>query len=121
MLALTSSSTKSGQSYNFGPPVDSIHTVEQLVQGLAQYLGSSGYTIGKSLPAPECGLLKLNYDKALHELDWKPLLDFNTTIRYTAEWYKQYSQSSPDMLEFTQSQIQDYLLKTCPTGPILNK
>ena len=109
MQALTLDESKNGQSYNFGPPVDATYTVEQLVKGLAEFWPDSGYTIGKTLQAPECGLLKLNYDKSLHELNWKPLLDFQSTIAYTAEWYKHYSHSPTTILDFTRTQIGSYL------------
>ena len=36
------------------------------------------------------GLLKLNCDKALMLIDWKSILGFEDTLRFTIEWYKDF-------------------------------
>jgi len=57
----------------------------------------------------EAGLLKLNCDKALFDLDWHPTLKFNETIKMTVEWYKIYYQNKEQsMHDFTISQIKEY-------------
>ena len=38
----------------------------------------------------ESGLLKLNCDKALALLNWKPTLNFEQTVELTTIWYKKY-------------------------------
>ena len=38
----------------------------------------------------ESGLLKLNCDKALHLLDWHAILNFEDTVKHTAEWYRSF-------------------------------
>ena len=40
----------------------------------------------------EAGLLKLNCDKALCDLNWIPTLNFSDTVRMTASWYETYYQ-----------------------------
>ena len=58
----------------------------------------------------EAGLLKLNCDKALLELEWVPTLDFDDTIRMTVEWYKEYYQGNTEsMSAFTKAQIHEYV------------
>jgi CDP-glucose 4,6-dehydratase len=56
----------------------------------------------------ESGLLKLNCDKALFDLDWKSTLNFDQTVKYTAEWYKNYYNSNKDIKFFTEEQIVDF-------------
>jgi CDP-glucose 4,6-dehydratase len=54
-------------------------------------------------------LLKLNCDKALHKLNWKAVLDFETTIKMTAEWYKSYYENPKEVEKLTYNQISEYM------------
>ena len=57
----------------------------------------------------EAGLLKLNCDKALFDLNWRAVLKFEETVKMTAEWYKNFYQNNNDsMHDFTISQINNY-------------
>ena len=61
----------------------------------------------------EAGLLKLNCDKALFELNWKPTLTFEETVKITVEWYKHYFQNrngaaEVSMYQYAKSQIEYY-------------
>jgi CDP-glucose 4,6-dehydratase len=57
----------------------------------------------------EAGLLKLNCDKALYMLQWKPVLEYNQTAQFTGNWYNTYyNKSGENMYEFTCSQLQQY-------------
>jgi CDP-glucose 4,6-dehydratase len=57
----------------------------------------------------EAGLLKLNCDKALFDLDWHSSLKFEETVKMTVEWYKAYYQNkNHSMYDFTISQIEAY-------------
>ncbi|MFX0132898.1 MAG: CDP-glucose 4,6-dehydratase, partial [Candidatus Hodarchaeota archaeon] len=58
----------------------------------------------------ESVLLKLNCDKALHELQWTANLNFELTIRMLCDWYKEFYQNQElDMYDFTVLQIQQYI------------
>ena len=57
---------------------------------------------------PEAGLLKLNCDKALSELGWSPILNFEETVEFTAAWYDEFFKNSDNLLEFTEEQIEMY-------------
>ena len=58
----------------------------------------------------EAGLLKLNCDKALFDLDWQPTLNFQETVKMTADWYKHYTQiGDSSMYDFSILQIQNYV------------
>ena len=57
----------------------------------------------------EAGLLKLNCDKALFFLQWKPALDFNQTARFTGEWYNYYYNIRKQTVwDYTLNQINEY-------------
>ena len=101
-----------GQAYNFGPAADVNNTVAEVVDALALHWKGFASEMDRSGHAgmKECTLLKLCCDKALAHLRWKATLDFDETIRYTAEWYSAYytGQARPDMLDFTLGQIAAY-------------
>jgi CDP-glucose 4,6-dehydratase len=57
----------------------------------------------------EAGLLKLNCDKVLFDLDWHSTLQFEETVKMTVEWYKHYYQNQEkSMYDFTIDQIDEY-------------
>ena len=59
----------------------------------------------------EAGLLKLNCDKALSDLNWISTLDFSDTVRMTVSWYKTFYQGSDQnsMYEYSIDQINEYI------------
>lgn len=100
-----------GQSYNFGPPGDAVYPVGEVAQALARHWPGFKYEIDSAGPGEmkESGLLKLCCDKALAELDWKAVLDFDETIRYTAEWYARFKADRIGMWDFSLGQIAAYV------------
>jgi CDP-glucose 4,6-dehydratase len=101
----------SGEAYNFGPDANQVHTVWDLVGALSTRINgrfpSIKYIAEKSSTSDkEAGLLKLNCDKAYSELGWSPILKFNDTINYTADWYEAYYNKNKIL---TNDQIIDYL------------
>lgn len=103
----------SGEAYNFGPAPSSTHTVLELLDGLRRSWdrneeSSAPVNVGES-HFHEAGLLKLNCDKALAQLQWQPVLDFSETVRFTATWYRQYYEGNKaddltraDILQYTE-------------------
>ena len=64
----------------------------------------------KSNQLHEAGLLKLNCDKALSELNWQPTLNFAETVRMTVDWYKNYYDNQEDStFNFAIAQINEYI------------
>lgn len=110
-LLLASRMYQDGEKYsgawNFGPYHRSIITVEQLVQKLIDYWGSGQYKdlSGPSSQEPhEASLLMLDISKAIHQLNWTPVLDVNKSIEYTVNWYK----AAHMDYDFCSGQINDY-------------
>jgi CDP-glucose 4,6-dehydratase len=102
-----------GEPFNIGPNADQNHTVLELLKEV------NGYWKNKSINQPfeieasgafhEAGLLKLNCDKALSFLQWKPALDFNQTARFTGEWYNYfYNNRKQSVWDYTLNQIHEY-------------
>jgi dTDP-D-glucose 4,6-dehydratase len=50
----------------------------------------------------------LNSEKSRRTLTWKEKLDFESTIKWTVDWYESF-QKGQNPLEITQSQIKSYL------------
>jgi CDP-glucose 4,6-dehydratase len=100
-----------GEPFNFGPNADQNHTVLELIDAISKYWDENASALYEVIPPKsfhEAGLLKLNCDKALQLLQWKPVLNFEQTARFTSLWYKKSVQPQPDMYAFTVEQIKDY-------------
>lgn len=109
---LAESREKHGEAYNFGPPAHQNHPVSELIESMTQYWDHVRWNdVSQSQQhLHEAGLLKLNCDKALFDLNWMPTLQFEETVRMTVQWYKAYyeSDSNSSMVDFTMSQIDEY-------------
>ena len=99
-----------GEPFNFGPPPQQNHSVISLVQQMSLYWDQVRWQdISHTWIGPyESGLLKLNCDKALHQLHWRATLGFERTVRFTAEWYRMYYHAQQKILSVTQEQITEY-------------
>lgn len=102
-----------GESFNFGPAADQTFTVQQTLEAIAENWSFKNnherVIIQEDKSFHEAGLLKLNCDKALHKLRWKPVLDFKEATRFTAQWYSHYyAKGANGLAEFTVSQIDSY-------------
>lgn len=104
----------SGESFNFGPAADQTFTVAEVLDSIAENWtfenDSERIVLQEEKGFHEAGLLKLNCDKALHELDWKPVLSFEQAAALTSKWYYHYYNNPPEELyDLTVSQLEDYI------------
>jgi CDP-glucose 4,6-dehydratase len=109
--ALANNNQFHGEAYNFGPSSNQNYPVSELIDEMAKYWDHVSWNdISQSQGhLHEAGLLKLNCDKALFDLHWRPTLQFSETVKMTVEWYKRYYQNSnQSMYDFTVSQIDEY-------------
>lgn len=82
-----------GEAFNFGPKDGVDRTVEDLVGEVSRYWkGGQWRSVDDRTGPNECGLLRLNCDKAKALLGWSGVLSFEETAQLTAEWYVSYSQ-----------------------------
>jgi len=108
---LDENSNNHGEAYNFGPSSDQNYPVSKLIDEMSKYWNQVKWNdISKGGDhVHEAGLLKLNCDKVLFDLDWHSTLQFEETIKMTVEWYKHYYQNQEkSMYEFTIDQIDEY-------------
>lgn len=103
-----------GEAYNFGPASEQSKSVLELLQILSSYWNTkdipSLFDIKENPDIHEAGLLKLNCDKALHDLDWLPTLTFKETSELTAKWYTNfYQEKKISSHKLTLKHIEDYI------------
>ena len=99
-----------GETFNFGPSTKKNYKVEDCLKEIQKNWPKTNWKKEKNKNKfKEAGLLKLDSKKALKFLNWKTRLSFNETIKYTAEWYKNFYKHKPEII--TVKQIKDYFKK----------
>lgn len=101
-----------GEPFNFGPLSHETFTVHELVSEIAKVWGSGSMTFGSNSESvgSESKLLKLNCDKALRALRWRPTLNFAETVQFTAYWYRERYEGRVPVREITQTQLEKYMV-----------
>lgn len=97
--------------WNFGPYISESQTVAELVQALIDHWqGSAQWVDASKVDAlHEANTLRLNIDKAIVQLGWHPIWDFQTTVKRTAHWYQQaYSADAETIRALCMDDIQSY-------------
>ena len=96
-------------AFNFGPYEEGNFTVEQLVNEAIQIWGKGKYHTPGSKDQPhEAGLLHLDINKALTNLDWTPKLNSVKAIERTVEWYKAFLVDGKDASQLIEQDIKEY-------------
>lgn len=110
-LKLKNNSKLHGEPFNFGPSFSKSYSVSDLVSGMANHWDKVRFEekISDLSGNHESGLLKLNCDKALYNLEWHSCWDFDKTVKETALWYRNYYSQHPlPPLNFSLNQIYEY-------------
>ena len=108
-----------GEAYNFGPSSNQNYPVSKLIDEMSKYWDKIKWTDVSENEGHvhEAGLLKLNCDKALFDLEWHSTLQFEETVKMTVEWYKAYYEdTSQNMNSFTIKQIDEYMALATKRG-----
>ena len=107
---LSSNIALHGEAFNFGPPSQQNYSVLSLVEEMSKHWNKVNWDTPKKDHDTfyESGLLKLNCDKALHLLDWHAILNFEDTVKHTAEWYRSFFENEKNISETTNQQIKIY-------------
>jgi CDP-glucose 4,6-dehydratase len=110
-IALTRQPDLHGEPFNFGPQAQQNHSVLELVKEMSQHWQQVHWQITKQKDTShhESGLLKLNCDKALHNLQWHASMRFEDTIRFTAQWYRDFYNQPGTIAVTTHTQITEYM------------
>ncbi|HUY84808.1 MAG TPA: CDP-glucose 4,6-dehydratase, partial [Steroidobacteraceae bacterium] len=96
------------RSVNFGPDPVSNRSVAEVVDAFsACFGGKPGWRVDPYPQPPEAATLRLSSDLARRELGWRPRLDFEATLAWTAEWHRA-MRAGEDMARCTRAQIENY-------------
>lgn len=100
--------TAFAQAWNFGPHNDSFMSVEEVLKESKKNISNISYNIVPDPSKHEAALLKLDINKAVHMLGWRPTMGFPETIKATLLWYGAYYEKPEDIVEFTNTQINNF-------------
>lgn len=95
--------------YNFGPQSNSLRTVSDLVEAFLQTWPGTWRDHSDPQALHEAGLLGLAVGKAERVLGWRSTWDFATTVRRTANWYKEACADPSRVRELTKADIAAYV------------
>ncbi|WP_183094896.1 CDP-glucose 4,6-dehydratase [Nocardioides stalactiti] len=107
--ALASAPATAPLALNFGPaPGTPESTVAEVADAVARELGAEhGWVQAPGDHPPEMATLALDASQAIATLGWSPRLDPGTTLRWTAEWYRDHD-AGADARDLTLAQIERY-------------
>lgn len=101
--------TKHAEAWNFGPDNENIVDVESLVKKIIEFYQKGKW---KDISSPntlhEANFLALDINKAKYKLNWQPVLDFEKSVKFTIDWYKNYK--NKDVFDLCNDQIDKYLI-----------
>lgn len=96
--------------WNFGPYPGNVVTVEKLVQEFIHQWGSGKYHISEQLNGnKESGMLVLDINKAIHLLNWHPILSLEKSIRLTIDEYRIEGWSDDEVFNQRSAHIDEYM------------
>lgn len=107
---LASQASLDGESFNFGPNDTANNlNVETVVSILASECPGLKYVVDeKNRIGEEASLLQLDISKSRALLDWNPILDVESAIRWTGLWYSK-RKSGQNPLELCLEDISAYM------------
>lgn len=93
------------EAWNIGPEHGDDRPVVKVAEAMVAALGIGKVVCEEVANGPhEANLLQLDCEKARSKLGWRPRLNFDKSIQFTAEWYAAWHQGR-DMVDFTRAQI----------------
>ena len=106
--ALVRSPGDAPRAVNFGPDAASFSTVKAVVEAFsARFGGRPGWRHDRSAHPSETRALTLSSMLAERTLGWRPRLDIDRALNWTADWYRART-AGEDMLRFSEAQIAHY-------------
>lgn len=108
-LATSNDPQAFAQGWNFGPDIDGVRPVRDLVDFALQCWGDGSWQLtNEANPPHEAFALALNCDKAHQHLKWRPAWDFEASVGNTIAWYRQWADRADEIRKLTIDQIAAY-------------
>mgnify|MGYP006106889667 CR=1 FL=1 len=96
-------------SYNFGPGLKDRKSVKQLYNKLEKNFFQLKYKINKNNhKKKESDYLFLDSSRAKKYLKWKPILNFDETIKFTSDWYAAYCKNKSIIYKYQLNQYFEF-------------
>jgi CDP-glucose 4,6-dehydratase len=96
------------EPWNFGPDEQDAKPVSWVVERLHDLWGTTHTWVNDQKNHPhEAGVLNLDSSKARARLGWVPRLNVETSLNWTAEWYRRYEKKN-DLRQLTENQIESF-------------
>ncbi len=106
--ALVQTPAAAPRAVNFGPDPESFCSVHEVVDAFsARFASKPGWQSDGKLHPVEAPALTLSWELAADSLNWRPSLDIEESLSWTADWYRAYAQGE-NMMAFSQAQIAQY-------------
>ncbi|MBA2077894.1 CDP-glucose 4,6-dehydratase [Rhodanobacter sp. PCA2] len=80
-------------AWNFGPGASGEINVQQLTAKLGTHWRALQIELDQTAQPHEAAILRLNCDKAVRELAWRPVWSIDTALTRTADWYRGFHES----------------------------
>ncbi|MDA9916731.1 CDP-glucose 4,6-dehydratase [Gammaproteobacteria bacterium] len=105
---LFKSGAVANNSWNFGPTLSDVRSVEEVSELFCSSWGVSNILDYDNSEQPhEASLLSLDISKAFFKLNWSPKWSLENAIERTAKWY-QFFDEKKDILNLSYQQIDEY-------------
>ena len=99
---------KYSDSYNFGPEIKEIISVEDIVKNISNLLKKEDFIRIEEIKSfHEGNLLFLDISKSKFKLGWNPVLNINQALKFTIDWYINYKEKNP--YDICKDQIKEYI------------
>lgn len=113
--AVATEGARYAQGWNFGPDINSVCDVQELIERLATLMRTHDFA-ALWLAEPnkdqlhEAARLQLDCRKAREELHWRPKVDLDTALNLTANWYRAQigGATSETLFDLTLKQIETF-------------
>ncbi len=119
-LLLSPDAAQHCDAWNFGPRPDSCRPVREVVEEFIRSWGKGTWECrAEQAPPPEAHVLRLNIDKTIAELDWRPVWEFGQMIERTAHGYRRLGMASIDpeaVRELLSQEIAAYTMAAAAAG-----
>ncbi len=100
------------EAWNFGPDQGGGFTVADVLCMLNQQWQTMRWHVTEKPQHHESTLLYLDSTKARTQLDWQPMWDINTSLGYTAAWYRAWIETGQII---SRQQLTDYVNASAAT------
>lgn len=109
-LLLKNNKKVNQQSFNIGPKKNLDKRVSQLIRLTKMNLKDLKYSVLMDKTKKEAKLLKLNCNKISKLTGWKPIYNFDETVKNTISWYKNFYSKEKNNLDYSVKEIEKYVI-----------